>query len=199
MTQVELAVGDGARGFGTGEYDAIVLTGSTPVLPDAFVRQLRTRWTHLRGGRRCAGDGGAPHSMVRAGRRTEPGSLRDRDRSAQERGDAVAVPVLIPRSGRAPSSTAGGATVRAPQPVLIDVREPWEFEYCRIEGSLLIPLGELASRIDEIPADRPLVMVCHHGHRSDYAAALLQQAGFTEVHNLRGGVEAWAAVSRLRR
>ena len=78
------------------------------------------------------------------------------------------------------------------EPVLIDVREPWEFDYCRIDGSQLIPLGELPSRMDELPTDRPLVMVCHHGHRSYYAAALLQQAGFTEVHNLRGGVEAWA-------
>ncbi len=87
------------------------------------------------------------------------------------------------------------------EPVLIDVREPWEFEYCRIDGSQLIPLGELPSRIDELPTDRPLVMVCHHGHRSYYAAALLQQAGFTEVHNLRGGVEAWAAVidSKMKR
>lgn len=81
-----------------------------------------------------------------------------------------------------------------PEPVLIDVREPWEFDYCRIEGSLPIPLGELAARIDEVPTDRPLVMVCHHGHRSFYAAALLQQAGFTQIHNLRGGVEEWAAM-----
>jgi rhodanese-related sulfurtransferase len=78
-------------------------------------------------------------------------------------------------------------------PVLIDVREPWEFEYCRIEGSVLIPLGELPARIDELPAERPLVIVCHHGNRSWYAAVMLEQAGFADVFNLRGGVEAWAA------
>jgi rhodanese-related sulfurtransferase len=83
-------------------------------------------------------------------------------------------------------------TTRTP-PVLIDVREPWEFEYCRIEGSVLIPLGELAARIDELPDDRPLVIVCHHGNRSWLAAAMLKQGGFDEVHNLRGGVEEWAA------
>ena len=77
-------------------------------------------------------------------------------------------------------------------PVLIDVREPWEFEYCRIEGSMLIPLGELPARIDELPAKRPLVIVCHHGNRSWYAAVMLEQAGFADVFNLRGGVEAWA-------
>ena len=80
-----------------------------------------------------------------------------------------------------------------PQPVLIDVREPWEFAYCHIDGSLSIPLGQLAARIDEVPAGRPLVMVCHHGHRSFHAAATLRHAGFTQVHNLRGGVEEWAA------
>jgi len=77
-------------------------------------------------------------------------------------------------------------------PVLIDVREPWEFEHCRIEGAVLIPLGELPARIDELPAARPLVIVCHHGNRSWYAAVMLEQAGFVEVFNLRGGIEAWA-------
>ena len=77
--------------------------------------------------------------------------------------------------------------------MLIDVREPWEFEYCRIDGSVLIPLSELAARIDEVPGDRPLVVVCHHGNRSWHAAAMLKQGGFGEVHNLRGGVEEWAA------
>ncbi len=81
-----------------------------------------------------------------------------------------------------------------PRPVLIDVREPWEFEYCRIEGSVLIPLGQLAARIDEVPQDRPLVMVCHHGNRSGHAGVMLKGAGFEEVHNLRGGVEQWAAL-----
>lgn len=79
-----------------------------------------------------------------------------------------------------------------PAPVLIDVREPWEFEYCRIEGSLLIPLGQLAARIDELPAERPLVIICHHGNRSWFAGVMLHEAGFA-VYNLRGGVEQWAA------
>jgi rhodanese-related sulfurtransferase len=77
-------------------------------------------------------------------------------------------------------------------PVLVDVREPWEFELCRIEGSRLIPLGELARRIDELPRERALVMVCHTGRRSQNAAMLLAQAGFTDVQNLSGGVEGWA-------
>ena len=77
-------------------------------------------------------------------------------------------------------------------PVLVDVREPWEFALCKIEGSLLVPLGELPRRRDELPHDRPLVMVCHTGRRSQNAAMFLAQAGFTDVQNLEGGVEGWA-------
>ncbi len=77
-------------------------------------------------------------------------------------------------------------------PVLIDVREPQEFAYCRIDGSLLIPLGEIARRLAELPRDRPLVMVCHTGRRSQHAAMFLAEAGFADVQNLQGGVEAWA-------
>jgi rhodanese-related sulfurtransferase len=77
-------------------------------------------------------------------------------------------------------------------PVLVDVREPWELALCRIEGSLSIPLGELPRRVGELPEGRPLVMVCHTGRRSQHAATLLAAAGRPEVHNLAGGVEAWA-------
>jgi rhodanese-related sulfurtransferase len=98
---------------------------------------------------------------------------------------------LIPQLGPRELRSWQADSTRAP-PVLIDVREPWEFEYCRIEGSVLIPLGDLPARSDELPAQRPLVMVCHHGNRSWYAAVMLEQAGFADVHNLRGGVEAWA-------
>jgi rhodanese-related sulfurtransferase len=77
-------------------------------------------------------------------------------------------------------------------PLLVDVREPWEYELCRIDGSLSMPLGELTRRLAELPRDRPLVMVCHHGSRSGQAAMLLARAGFLDVHNLRGGVAAWA-------
>jgi len=79
-----------------------------------------------------------------------------------------------------------------PAPLLVDVREPWEFEYCRIDGSLSLPLGELTRRHAELPRTRALVLVCHHGRRSQHAAMLLAGAGFADVHNLQGGVEAWA-------
>ena len=62
----------------------------------------------------------------------------------------------------------------------------------RIDGSLSIPLGEIARRLVELPRDRALVMVCHTGRRSQHAAMLLAEAGFAVVQNLQGGVEAWA-------
>jgi rhodanese-related sulfurtransferase len=79
-----------------------------------------------------------------------------------------------------------------PAPVIVDVREPWEFELCHIEGSVPVPLAQLAARRAELPADRDLVLVCHHGSRSQQAAAWLAQNGFPRVNNLRGGVEAWS-------
>lgn len=77
-------------------------------------------------------------------------------------------------------------------PFLLDVREPREFEYCRIEGSVLIPLGELPRRADELPRERHIVVICHHGNRSMHAAMFLQQNFGLNVANLQGGVAAWA-------
>ncbi len=77
--------------------------------------------------------------------------------------------------------------------VVIDVREPDEFAEGRIPGSTLIPLGELAERTDEVPTDKPVVMVCRSGNRSAEAVRLLQKAGFTNIHNMTGGMIAWTA------
>jgi rhodanese-related sulfurtransferase len=77
-------------------------------------------------------------------------------------------------------------------PVIVDVRESWEFEHCRIEGSLPIPLGQLPARCEDLDAGSELVLVCHHGSRSMQAAAWLARNGYPNVHNLAGGVEAWA-------
>ncbi len=79
------------------------------------------------------------------------------------------------------------------RPFLLDVREPNEFAYCSIEGSVLIPLGQLAQRAAELPGEREIVAICHHGNRSFHAAAWLQQSLGLDVVNLQGGVAAWAA------
>ena len=75
---------------------------------------------------------------------------------------------------------------------LIDVREPWEYEIAQIAGSKLIPLGELPGRLAELPREGVLVIQCHSGFRSEEGARLLQQAGFANVFNLEGGIEAWS-------
>jgi rhodanese-related sulfurtransferase len=78
------------------------------------------------------------------------------------------------------------------RPKLLDVREPWEFAICRIQGSELIPLGTLASRLQTIDCARPVICVCHHGTRSFQAALALEQRGCGDVYNLTGGIDAWA-------
>ena len=76
--------------------------------------------------------------------------------------------------------------------VIVDVREPFEYEIARIENSKLIPLGELPERLDELDRAKEIVALCHTGTRSALAVDLLQEAGFTNTFNLAGGIEAWA-------
>src|SRR5580765_8657632 len=75
---------------------------------------------------------------------------------------------------------------------LIDVREPFEYEIARIDGSKLIPLGEIAERADELQREQMIVVHCHSGGRSAEGVRLLQQRGFTNVYNLEGGIDAWS-------
>jgi rhodanese-related sulfurtransferase len=80
------------------------------------------------------------------------------------------------------------------RPELLDVREPWEFELARIEGSKLIPMGELSERVSELDPAAETVVICHHGNRSAYVAHALQRAGFGRVLNLEGGLDAYSDV-----
>ena len=80
----------------------------------------------------------------------------------------------------------------AGKPRLLDVREPWEFQICRLPGSLLMPMQTLPARHVELDADADTVVICHHGARSMQAAIFLERAGFPRLHNLTGGVDAWA-------
>lgn len=80
---------------------------------------------------------------------------------------------------------------------ILDVREAWEVAICGFPEALHVPLGELAQRVGELPAERPLVVVCHTGRRSLLATRYLRGAGLGCATNLQGGVEAWAlAVDR---
>jgi rhodanese-related sulfurtransferase len=77
-------------------------------------------------------------------------------------------------------------------PLLLDVREPWEFEICHLEGSRLVPMRQIPSALPTLDRQRETVVVCHHGIRSRQVAIYLEQIGFTRVINLGGGVDAWA-------
>ena len=79
-------------------------------------------------------------------------------------------------------------------PVLLDVRELWEFELARIEGSKLIPMSQLEERFTELDPASETVVICHHGNRSSYVTRALQGAGFEKVLNLEGGLDAYSFV-----
>jgi rhodanese-related sulfurtransferase len=81
---------------------------------------------------------------------------------------------------------------RRDQPLLLDVREPWEWQAARIEGSRHIPMREVPARLDELDRGREVVAICHHGGRSQQVAMFLEKSGFAKVHNLVGGVDAWS-------
>ncbi|HYH92848.1 MAG TPA: rhodanese-like domain-containing protein [Candidatus Saccharimonadales bacterium] len=76
-------------------------------------------------------------------------------------------------------------------PLLVDVREATEFADVRAPGAALVPMSEFAARAGELPKDRPLLMVCHLGGRSAAAAGFLLRSGWTDVHNVAGGMDAW--------
>jgi rhodanese-related sulfurtransferase len=76
---------------------------------------------------------------------------------------------------------------------LVDVREPWEFATTSIEGSLLMPMGEVPTRAQkELDVDERLVIICHHGVRSMNVTAWLRRQGFEKAQSLRGGIDAWS-------
>jgi rhodanese-related sulfurtransferase len=81
---------------------------------------------------------------------------------------------------------------RATGVVLLDVREPFELEIASVDGALHIPMQEIPAREAELGSDRVLVVMCHSGGRSRRVAEFLAQRGFTQVFNLKGGIDAWS-------
>jgi rhodanese-related sulfurtransferase len=76
-------------------------------------------------------------------------------------------------------------------PILLDVREPNEFAEVRAPGAVLIPTSQFMTRVGELPADRPLLVVCAMGGRSANVTGYLVQSGRTDVVNVAGGMDAW--------
>jgi len=78
--------------------------------------------------------------------------------------------------------------------LLLDCREPWEWELVRLPEAVLIPLGQLKDHLDELPSDRPVIVYCHHGVRSRHGAALVRASG-REAFSLRGGIDLYACTA----
>ena len=89
----------------------------------------------------------------------------------------------------------GGAGER---PLLVDCRRPEEWELCRIEGAVHLPMDEVERRADELEdddgkRDHPVIVYCHHGRRSLRVAAALKAMGFSDVRSMAGGIDLWSA------
>jgi rhodanese-related sulfurtransferase len=79
---------------------------------------------------------------------------------------------------------------------LLDVREPWEAELCRLPGARLIPMGDIPSRAhQELDPDAHIVVYCHHGVRSLSVVFWLREQGFERAQSLAGGIEGWAQIA----
>jgi rhodanese-related sulfurtransferase len=76
--------------------------------------------------------------------------------------------------------------------ILLDVREPWEHDAAKIDGSLLMPMGQVAARVQELDPDAHIVTICHAGVRSLNVAIWLRNEGLENVQSLRGGIGAWS-------
>ncbi|MCG6890208.1 MAG: sulfurtransferase [Gammaproteobacteria bacterium] len=90
------------------------------------------------------------------------------------------------------SASELAAHLQQAKPMLLDVREPWEFDICHIAGSSNLPMGQIPQRIDELPQSAEIVVICHHGVRSRQVIGFLQGQINASLINLDGGVDAWA-------
>ena len=79
------------------------------------------------------------------------------------------------------------------KPLLLDVREPWEYQTAHINGSTLLPMNEIPGRAhQELDEESPILVLCHHGARSLSVAAWLRQQGFDKAQSVSGGIDAWS-------
>ncbi|HQR03858.1 MAG: sulfurtransferase [Proteobacteria bacterium] len=79
-----------------------------------------------------------------------------------------------------------------PSPLLLDVREPREFDLCRLDEARLMPMASVPARMAELDPAADTVLICHHGARSMQVALFLEHQGFTRLYNLAGGIAAWS-------
>ncbi len=85
-----------------------------------------------------------------------------------------------------------------PGPILLDVREPWEYDICALEDSRLAPMRQIPAAVHDMDPDREYVVICHHGIRSRQVALYMERIGFKHLINLNGGIDAWARTIDLQ-
>jgi rhodanese-related sulfurtransferase len=85
---------------------------------------------------------------------------------------------------------------RSAETIVLDVREPEEYEHGHVPGAINLPQADLASRLDELPRVCPLALICRSGARSLRAAQFLRQVGFEQVMSVQGGTEAWRGAGK---
>ncbi len=109
--------------------------------------------------------------------------------------------LIYPHYGPEPSANHKMKSISAPElsellksaiPVLLDVREPWEFDICQIPGSINVPMAQIPQKLSQLESETDTVVICHHGVRSLQVIRYLHQQSFDRLINLDGGVDAWA-------
>lgn len=78
------------------------------------------------------------------------------------------------------------------KPLLLDVREPWEYRIVHLEGSTLIPMRQIPQQAESLDPEQETIVICHHGIRSRQVGRFLESQGFSNIINLAGGMDAWA-------
>jgi rhodanese-related sulfurtransferase len=125
--------------------------------------------------------------------------MLQRRRPAISRSDSGAVfpghtPYTNPMLDFEISPTDAATLLNEKQARLIDVREPWEYATTKVEGSELIPMGDVPSRAhQELDPELRLLVMCHHGVRSMNVTVWLRNQGFEKAQSVRGGIDAWSA------
>jgi rhodanese-related sulfurtransferase/glyoxylase-like metal-dependent hydrolase (beta-lactamase superfamily II) len=102
-------------------------------------------------------------------------------------------PELVQRTERITAGSLAEQLADVEPPLLVDVRTPREWDEAHVDGAVNVPLSQLPARLEELPADRPLVVYCASGYRSALAVSLLEAAGRPQVSNLIGGLAGWTA------
>jgi len=82
--------------------------------------------------------------------------------------------------------------LKSNSPLLLDVREQWEWDKCHFDKARLLPMGQIIANIDSLDKSEEIVLICHHGIRSMQVARYFESVGFSNVINLKGGIDAWA-------